>query len=55
MVDGRWRMRDRKVLTLEEPLIVARAEAIGQRVWRQLVEKHPDVPFPIRLPPSPAG
>jgi 5-methylthioadenosine/S-adenosylhomocysteine deaminase len=50
MVDGRWLMRDGKVLTLDEPDIVARAEAIGQRVWRQLVEKYPEVPFPIRLP-----
>jgi 5-methylthioadenosine/S-adenosylhomocysteine deaminase len=55
MVDGRWLMRDGKVLTLDEPDIVARAEAIGQRVWRQLVEKHPDVPFPIRLPTSTPG
>jgi cytosine/adenosine deaminase-related metal-dependent hydrolase len=50
MVDGRWIMRDRKILTLDEPDIVQRAEAIGQRVWRQLVEKHPDVPFSVRLP-----
>ena len=50
MVDGRWLMRDRKVLTLDEKDIVTRAEAIGQRAWRQLVEKYPDVSFPIRLP-----
>jgi 5-methylthioadenosine/S-adenosylhomocysteine deaminase len=50
MVDGHWIMRDRKILTLDEADIVARAEAIGQRTWRQLVEKYPDVPFPIRLP-----
>jgi cytosine/adenosine deaminase-related metal-dependent hydrolase len=52
MVDGRWLMRDRRVLTLDEADIVERAEAIGQRAWRQLVDKHPDVPFPIRLPPG---
>lgn len=50
MVDGRWLMRDRKILTLDEADIVSRAEHIGQRVWRQLVDKYPDVPFPIRLP-----
>ena len=50
MVDGRWLMRDGKVLTLDEADIVARAEQVGQRAWRQLIEKHPDVPFPIRLP-----
>ena len=53
MVDGRWLMRERKVLTLDEQDIVARAETIGQRVWRQLVEKYPDVPFRIRLPGRP--
>lgn len=52
MVDGRWLMRDRRVLTIDEADVVARAEALGQRVWRQLVEKYPDVPFPIRLPGS---
>lgn len=50
MVDGRWVMRDGRVLTLDEKDIVQRAEAIGQRAWRQLVETYPDVPFPIRLP-----
>jgi cytosine/adenosine deaminase-related metal-dependent hydrolase len=54
MVDGRWLMRDRKVLTLDESDIVARAEALGVRVWRQLVAKYPDVPFPVRLPPPSA-
>ena len=49
MVDGRWLMRDRKVLTLDEKDIVARAEAIGQRVAPARREVS-DVPFPIRLP-----
>jgi cytosine/adenosine deaminase-related metal-dependent hydrolase len=50
MVDGRWLMRDRRVLTIDEADVVARAEALRQRVWRQLVDRYPDVPFPIRLP-----
>jgi len=50
MVDGRWLMRDRKVLTIDEADVVTRAEAIGRRVWRELVDRHPNVPFPIRLP-----
>jgi cytosine/adenosine deaminase-related metal-dependent hydrolase len=50
MVDGRWLMRDRRVLTIDEADVVARAEAIGQRAWRALVDRYPDVPFPIRLP-----
>lgn len=51
MVDGRWLMRDRRVLTIDEADVVARAEAIGHRVWSELVDRYPDVPFPIRLPP----
>jgi hypothetical protein len=26
-------------------------DQIGRRVWRQLVERYPNVPFPITLPP----
>jgi cytosine/adenosine deaminase-related metal-dependent hydrolase len=51
MVDGRWLMRDRRVLTIDEADVAARAEEIGRRVWRQLVDRYPNVPFPIRLPP----
>jgi cytosine/adenosine deaminase-related metal-dependent hydrolase len=50
MVDGRWLMRDGKVLSLDEADVVARAEAIGRRVWRELVDRYPNVPFPISLP-----
>jgi cytosine/adenosine deaminase-related metal-dependent hydrolase len=51
MVDGRWLMRDGKVLTVDEADIVTRAETIGRLVWRQLVGRYPTVPFPITLPP----
>jgi cytosine/adenosine deaminase-related metal-dependent hydrolase len=51
MVDGRWLMRDGRVLTIDEADVVARAEEIGQRVWRQLVDRYPGVAFPVRLPP----
>jgi hypothetical protein len=44
-------MRDRRVLTIDEDDVVTRAEAFGRRVWRQLVARDPNVPFPIRLPP----
>jgi hypothetical protein len=36
---------------MDEEDIVQRADEIGRRVWRQLVERYPSVPFPIRLPP----
>ncbi len=49
MVDGRWLMREGRVLTIDESDVIARAEEIGHRVWRQLVERYPDVPSPIRI------
>ena len=55
MVDGRWLMRDRQVLTIDEADVVTRAEEIGRRVWRQLVARYPNVPFPITLPPLVSG
>ena len=52
MVDGRWVMRDGKVLTIDEADVVRRAEAAGHAVWRRLLERYPNVPFPIAIPPS---
>jgi len=50
MVDGRWVMRDGRVRTIDESDILRRAEEIARRAWRQLADRYPDVPFPIRLP-----
>ena len=44
-----------RVLTIDEGDVVTRAEEIGRRVWRQLVARYPNVPFPIRLPPPVSG
>jgi 5-methylthioadenosine/S-adenosylhomocysteine deaminase len=56
MVAGRWLMRDGRVLTVDERDVAERAHEIGVRVWRRLVERYPDVPFPVRLPPpAPTG
>ena len=52
MVDGRWVMKDGKVLTLDEGDIIRRAEQIGHSVWRRLLSQFPNVPFPISLPPE---
>ena len=51
MVDGTWIMRDHRLLTIDEPDILRRADKIGRRVWHDLAARYPDVPFPIRLPP----
>ncbi len=51
MVDGEWVMRDGKVLTIDEDDVVRRAEAVGHAAWRRLLERYPNVPFPINIPP----
>lgn len=55
MVEGKWLMRDSRVLTIDEADVVRRAERTGHAVWNRLVERYPDVPFPVRLPPLPRG
>ena len=52
MVNGEWVMRDGKALTIDEDDVVRRAEAVGHAVWRRLLERYPNVPFPINIPPS---
>ncbi len=51
MVDGNWLMRDGKLLTIDEEDVVARAEEMGQAVWRRLLDRNPSVHFPFALPP----
>ncbi|MEP7117254.1 MAG: amidohydrolase family protein [Acidobacteriota bacterium] len=43
MVDGRFVMRDRKVLTIDEPALIAEADKIGKRVWAQVQKSGPIV------------
>ena len=52
MVDGRWLMRNGKVLTIDEEDIVSRSEHIGHSVWRRLIQLYPNVSFPVSLPPG---
>lgn len=51
MVDGKFIMRDGKILTIDEESIVREADRIGRRAWRRLVEKYPNVGFPVELAP----
>jgi 5-methylthioadenosine/S-adenosylhomocysteine deaminase len=46
MVDGRWLMRDRRVLTLDETAIVAAADRIARTAWRRLFEERPALARP---------
>lgn len=52
MIDGKWIMRDRKVLTIDEPSVVEAAQEVGTRAWKHLLERYPDVPFPFTLAPN---
>ena len=36
MVDGKFVMRDRKVLTLDEAALIAEADKVGRRVWARV-------------------
>ncbi|MBM3225878.1 MAG: amidohydrolase family protein [Candidatus Tectomicrobia bacterium] len=51
MVNGRFLMRDRRVLTMDETHIVQEAERIGRRAWNQLLARYPSAPFPTRVAP----
>jgi len=46
MVDGRWLMRASKVLTMDEPRIVAQAQRIATDAWRRLFATRPDLTPP---------
>ena len=52
-VDGEWVMQGSSIKTINESEVIEQAEEIGHRVWNQLVQENPNVPFPINLPPQP--
>ena len=52
MVDGKFVMRQGKILTVDEETIVREADRIGRRAWRRLTEKYPNVEFPVGLAPG---
>lgn len=48
MVDGTFVMRTGKVLTVDEPALIAEAHKVGQRVWKRVVEAGGPIPIPGR-------
>ena len=54
MVDGRCIMHDRRVLTLDEPALVAEAERIARAAWSRLFAERPELPRPSGLDLGPA-
>ena len=55
MVDGRWLMRDHRVVTLDEPAIVAEADRIARAAWGRLFAERPDLTRPPGLDLAPRG
>jgi cytosine/adenosine deaminase-related metal-dependent hydrolase len=41
LIDGRFVMRNRKILTMDEDRIVADADRVGRRVWKQVLAAGP--------------
>jgi hypothetical protein len=48
MIAGRFVMRDGRVLTMDEERVIADADAVSRRIWREVLEAG-DVVVP-RLP-----
>ena len=46
MADGEFLMRDRKVLTIDEPALIREAEAVTRRVWERMIADNPDIAPP---------
>jgi 5-methylthioadenosine/S-adenosylhomocysteine deaminase len=53
MVDGRWLMRDGKVLTMDEERIIREAEEVADRAWARLFARNPGVERPDGFRPLP--
>ena len=51
MVDGRWIMRDRRVLTLDERAVVAEADRVARTAWARLFAARPELPRPPGFDP----
>ena len=50
---ARWVMRDGRVLTMDEPRIVAEADRIARRAWARLFAERPDLAVPPGFVPGP--
>jgi 5-methylthioadenosine/S-adenosylhomocysteine deaminase len=43
MVNGEFVMRDKRVLTIDEPALLLEAEAVTRRVWKRMFDQNPDI------------
>lgn len=52
MIDGRWVMREGRVLTMDEDAVVEEAERVARAAWRRLFATRPDLTPPPGFPPG---
>jgi 5-methylthioadenosine/S-adenosylhomocysteine deaminase len=52
MVDGRWLMKDGKVLTMDEDAILAEAQKVANTAWPRLFRSRPDLKLPTGFLPD---
>jgi 5-methylthioadenosine/S-adenosylhomocysteine deaminase len=52
MVDGKWTMRDGKVLTMDEPAVIARAQKTANECWSRQFRKRLDLKVPDGFNPD---
>jgi 5-methylthioadenosine/S-adenosylhomocysteine deaminase len=46
MVDGRWLMRDGKVLSMDEEEVIREADRVGREIWLRYFKDHSDLEMP---------
>jgi len=46
MVDGRWLLRDGKVLAMDEEEVVREADRVSREIWLRYFNDHPDLGMP---------
>src|SRR5262245_20093278 len=46
MVDGRWLLRDGKVLTMDEEEVIREADRVSREIWLRYFKDHPDLELP---------
>jgi len=52
MVDGRWLMKDGKVLTMDEDAVLAEAQKVANTAWPRLFAKRRDLKVPDGFSPD---
>jgi len=43
MVDGRWLMRDDKVLSMDEGEVIREADHVSREIWLRYFKDHPEL------------